>query len=401
LYGFEGKTMKAADVNQRLQNGDADSLRTEFDAIHARARATAKTDKLINKNRPPRFKLTAFNEIMLQTTAVYLIKGLIPRVGLTVIWGPPKCGKSFWTLDAFMHIAIGRQYRGRRVQQGPVVYLAPEGAHGFGARIEAYRQRHLSAHKKLVPFYLVPGRLDLIKDHPELIKCTQEQLNGAQPVAVVIDTLNRSLNGSESKDEDMAAYVQAADRIREVFGCAVIVIHHCGINDQRPRGHTSLTGAADAQLAVRRDASGNVVVEVEYMKDGAEGDIIVSRLERVEVGIDNDGDVMSSCVLVPVEGVAQNTAKQGKRSQLSKAAKTALRALVEAVDECGAVPPASNHIPAGVCTVSINQWRQYAYNRGISTGEERAKQQAFKRATDLLIANEHVGIWGEQVWPVT
>jgi len=26
------------------------------------------------------------------------------------------------------------------------------------------------------------------------------------------------------------------------------VIHHCGINGDRPRGHTSLTGAADAQI---------------------------------------------------------------------------------------------------------------------------------------------------------
>ena len=35
---------------------------------------------------------------------------------------------------------------------------------------------------------------------------------------------------------------------------------------------------------------------VEYMKDGAEGDTIVSRLENVEVGIDEDGDPITSCV---------------------------------------------------------------------------------------------------------
>ena len=27
----------------------------------------------------------------------------IPRVGLVVVWGPPKCGKSFWAFDLAMH----------------------------------------------------------------------------------------------------------------------------------------------------------------------------------------------------------------------------------------------------------------------------------------------------------
>ena len=49
--------------------------------------------------RKPRIKLVAFDEITLGTGRGYLVKGLIPRTGLTVIWGPPKSGKSFWTFD--------------------------------------------------------------------------------------------------------------------------------------------------------------------------------------------------------------------------------------------------------------------------------------------------------------
>jgi hypothetical protein len=58
-------------------------------------------------------------------------------------------------------------------------------------------------------------------------------------------------------------------------------------------------------------------------------------------------------------------------------------------------------IPTGVHIVTIDQWRQYAYNLGISTGEPRAKQQAFKRATDYLIAGQQAGVWNGQAWPVT
>ena len=33
----------------------------------------------------------AFKDILLGTSAVYLVKDLIPREGLVVVWGPPKC----------------------------------------------------------------------------------------------------------------------------------------------------------------------------------------------------------------------------------------------------------------------------------------------------------------------
>jgi hypothetical protein len=59
----------------------------------------------------------------------------------------------------------------------------------------------------------------------------------------------------------------------------------------------------------------------------------------------------------------------------------------------------SNHIPPNTCTVSIEDWRKYAYACGISAGEERANQQAFKRALDVLIAGgHHVGIRKDQAW---
>lgn len=92
----------------------------------------------------PRFNLIRFDQITVGTEPLYLVKGLIPRTGLIVAWRPPKCGKSFWTFDLVMHIALGWEYRGRRVQQGSVVYLALEGGKGFEARIEAFRQRHMA-----------------------------------------------------------------------------------------------------------------------------------------------------------------------------------------------------------------------------------------------------------------
>lgn len=119
-----------------------------------------KSRNVLTNQERPRFRLLAFSDITPDSSATYLIKGLLPRVGLAVVWGPPKCGKSFWTFDALMHVALGWEYRGHRVAPGPVVYCALEGAHGFRNRIEAFRQAKLSeAFVDLPPFYLIAASL--------------------------------------------------------------------------------------------------------------------------------------------------------------------------------------------------------------------------------------------------
>jgi RecA-family ATPase len=189
-----------------------------------------------------------------------------------VVWGPPKCGKTFWVYDLKMHISRGLEYRGKDVVQGAVVYCMFEGQGGADTRAAAYRQEILRGEEP-GQFYDVTLPLDLIKDHPALTMPIKRRLGEVKPVAITLDTLNRSLFGSESSDEDMAAYIRAAGAIIEAFDCAVIVIHHCGHNAERPRGHSALLGAEDAEIMVKRLADDKAIAaEVIRMKDGPEGE---------------------------------------------------------------------------------------------------------------------------------
>lgn len=156
-------------------------------------------------------------------------------------------------------------------------------------------------HDDHIPFYVEPITLNLVREHRELIAAIKLKLGATNPAAVAMDTLNRSLEGSESDDADMTAYGRAADAIREAFRRVVTIVHHCGIDGTRSRGHTSLTGACDAQLSVKRDHADNIIVEMECAKDGPQGKHIASRLEKVDVGIDEDSEAITSCVVVPVE----------------------------------------------------------------------------------------------------
>ncbi|MGF1628535.1 MAG: AAA family ATPase [Kiloniellaceae bacterium] len=255
-----------------------------------------------------RLELVAFKDILVSNAPAYLVKGLIPLNGMIVVWGEPKCGKSFLVYDVAMAIARCSDYRGRRVKGGPVVYVACEGATGFRARMTAYRQRfELSDRTADVPLYLVPDMLGLPTDQNALITSIRLTLGQVRPVLIVLDTLNRSLEGDENAPKDMTAYVRACDAIRDAFGCAVIVVHHCGTEGKRPRGHTSLTGAADCQIAVKRSGERVISATVEYMKDGPEGEALHSRLEVVTVGQDEDGDDITSCVVVEAEPSSRTT----------------------------------------------------------------------------------------------
>src|SRR5262249_22704860 len=214
------------------------------------------------------------------------------------------------------------------------MYCAFEGAHGYTKRVEALRQHYnLDRTTDRTPLYVVSGRTDLIRDHALLVKEIGEYLAGVRPVVVVLDTLNKSLVGSESKDLDMSAYIPAAEAVRDAFDCVVIIVHHCGWDETRMRGHSSLRWGVDAEIAVAR--RGDVAtVTVEEMRDGPDGVQIVSKSKLVDVGPDSGGRPLTSLVLEPHEPNGSE-APGMPGSRWPGALKTFREALVEATLDAG------------------------------------------------------------------
>jgi hypothetical protein len=82
-----------------------------------------------------------------------------------------------------------------------------------------------------------------------------------------------------------------------------------------------------------------------------------------------------------------------------------LNALVESVGKTGstiAEPPGD--MPADAKVVTMDQWRELAYQRGIanSTGDkakvDKAKSAAFGRASQALLLARRIAIWEPYVW---
>jgi hypothetical protein len=367
--------MSKRDAADHMREEGADRFRKRVDEDIGAQHKSGKKNGNSGAAKPPRFALKCFDEIKMTKTADYLVKGLLPRSGLAVIWGPPKCGKSFWTFDLVMHVAIGRNYRAHRVHQGNVVYLALEGGSGFSRRIEAWRQRHLNDHDQAVPFFLIDVALDLVKDCEALIAAIRQQLGDTRPSCIVLDTLNRALRGDENSSADMAEFIRAADILRSAFDCLLLVIHHCGTAGTRPRGHTSLSGAD------------------ELMKDDESGAVLTSRLERIELGTDTDGDPLSSCVITEADTVT-------KGPKLTQVQRFAFELLQRLIQTNSVEPPADADLPKGSRVVLAETWRE-EFMSGYPTGNRDSRKRMFNRGVLELDQQHLVVLWREFAWTGT
>ena len=154
-------------------------------------------------------------------------------------------------------------------------------------------------------------------------------------------------------------------------------------------------GALDVQISVCRDATGNIISELELSKDGEVGLQFVSRLVEWDIGVDHDGDAIMSCVVEAGEGAS----RVHKSRPPPKSAQAALRALRKAIEEVGESAPVSNTIPSSARVVTVDTWRHYCYQSGISaSAAPEARKKAFSRAHKVLIDGNHVQAHNEYRW---
>jgi hypothetical protein len=342
-----------------------------------------------NEPKRYRFPLIAFRDMKPGLEPAYLVDELVPSAGLVLVWGKQKTFKSFWLLDLCLHIAMGWTYRERAVRQGTVLYCAFEGAHGFKGRTEALRRHYCLPGDTAVPLYVMPGQADLIKERKQLVGEFKEQLGDTVPILVVLDTLNRSLVGSESKDVDMTNYTRAAEEVRDAFKCVVIVVHHCGYDDTHARGHTSLPAAVDAELATERgELSPILEVIVKHMRDGAEGTVVRSRAITVPLDPDQGGKERASIVIVPED--TPEISRPGKQGGRPDAVTPKWHeALFAALNAHGEAFRTDQGIR--VRAVAEEHIREQFYRRFVHGEEDKekaanAKRMAFKRSAQRLMS---------------
>ena len=196
-------------------------------------------------------KIYTIDELAALPPPQWHIKGIFPRSSMVILWGQAGAGKSFLALDWGLCTATGKDWLGRPVHKGAVVYIAAEGVSGISKRCLRWCEHH---HVSAPPtFGILPEAFALIQadELRALADSINEQMTEL-PALIVIDTLNRNIGGSESSEDDMGAFIRAAEFLQRAFHSTILIIHHTGWNLERERGHSSLRGAADTMVSVKK-----------------------------------------------------------------------------------------------------------------------------------------------------
>lgn len=330
----------------------------------------------------------------------WLVKGLLVESGFSAIYGPPGTSKTFVALDLALHVAHGREWFGRKVAAGGVIYVSGEGQSGMLLRMRAWRRE--KGDETRAPFALIPSSVNLFDDDEgaeTLIEDVKAHAGAlAVPVRlVVLDTLSRMIgSGDEDKARDVNQVVQRAEKIQRATGAHVLIVHHSGKDrDRGMRGSNALLGAVDAAIEIsRHEESGICEGKIAKVKDGSAVDPFKYTLRQSVLGTDEEGDDVTSCVVEPTDASPGET--KG-RPNLTAPERIALDALDEALIDHGVVQPIAS-VPNGGRAVRIENWRQHAYRKGIADGTDEARKKAFQRIRQSLQAKRIIGIEGEWAW---
>ncbi len=341
---------------------------------------------------------------------VYLVKGWLDKGCFSCVYGPSNSGKTFFVADMALHVAMGRDWHGQRVNQGAVVYIAPDGGYGLRERLQALKI-HYGLDGKDVPFALLPHPVDLghedthAREIARLIKHAGEDPY-LEISLIIVDTVSRALQGGDDNSpRDMGAFVANCDLIRQETGAHILGIHHTGKDENKGmRGSTVLLGAVDTSIEVKHDQGTDIrVALIAKQRDHAPAPPVAFTLKQVDLGPDVDGDQVTSCVVEPSDKTPRGT-KSGKR--LSTDQQLALDCLHEMLCEHGVAHLGNTHVPTSIRCVDSKLWRGrfYARKNPISGNEEQAKEakkRAFIRAYKVLLAAGKIGEFEGQVWAVS
>jgi cell division protein FtsX len=126
-----------------------------------------------------------------------------------------------------------------------------------------------------------------------------------------------------------------AGALGESFNCVAVAVHHTGKDAERGmRGSSALHGACDAEWQIK-DTNGVRSATLVKMKDGEDGLTWNFNLGVKEVLVDEDGDPVTSCFVVPetspqhAKTVSQKRKLTGQKALLLDAVKRATEDLLK------------------------------------------------------------------------
>lgn len=317
--------------------------------------------------------ISAVEDLLEEIRIDWLIKGIIEVGSTGQLFGASGKGKSFIALDMGMSLAAGINWHDRKCAKGLVLYFAGEGHRGLRRRIQAYHKHYPD--RDISNFHRSRSKITfddkgisiVIREVREL-----EEQTGIPVAFIIIDTLARHIQGHENDTKDMGDFIHKVDDLRNTFpSSSAMVVHHTGTAaGDRSRGSNALVGACDFEIKCEAG-----LLTFTKMKDGAEPEPVEFKLTQVELGFDEDGMAITSCVVQYGERSPENRKQTLTRNE-AKGMNALLTASAKLPEEWD-----------GKQGALIGDWRA-AFYESIRYDkpdiEKNSMEKAFKRMSESL-----------------
>ncbi|MDR6827204.1 hypothetical protein J2X48_000922 [Bosea sp. BE271] len=235
----------------------------------------------------------------------WLVKRVIPRTGVGVIYGPSTGGKSYLVMDLAAKLWQGLPWFGAKVpDRSATVIFAFEGADFAGYRLDALR--HAAGGDQPAVMVIPAGRMT-----PAGLKSLGPQLRGVDQFfrkkfglgvgLVVIDTVSAAgLAEKEDKADDVAPAVKAVQEFAGIVGAFGLLVHHPNKGGADMRGSGAWFNNTDTVLRLEVTEGHPVrTLVVEKVKDGPTRELGSFALESITLGSDEDSEPITACVVAP------------------------------------------------------------------------------------------------------
>lgn len=176
-----------------------------------------------------------------------LIRGVLNRGCVALLFGEYGTGKSFLALDWAAHLAQGRDWFGYEIYgEHRVLYIAAEGAGGLKIRRKAWEMEYGSIPTNNFHLTRVAVRFGNDDEHFEHLA---QLIKNNEYDFIVIDTLSRNTPGMDENGPDMSEFIERIFVLRDAHSpekTAFLIVHHAGKDKSKgARGWTGIPAATD------------------------------------------------------------------------------------------------------------------------------------------------------------
>lgn len=230
----------------------------------------------------PAFEPMSFDELMAMPDKEWLIDQIVGARDLGMIYGAPGCGKTFVGINMIVAACTGSQWAGRfqPARALNVAYCAGEGVSGLPSRFRAALYPFGVSTLPNFTFYKTIPQLYGDEDTLTIYSIRQFvtewlarlEAGTAKPLDILfIDTLHTaSIGAEENATKDMGVVIRACRDASIALGCAVVLVHHTNKNGSAERGSSSLRGAMDFMIEIKRTSEDSTKAKMRCakLKDG-------------------------------------------------------------------------------------------------------------------------------------